>query len=698
MDRLYPSIKETEINDFLRDFEDNSETMLLTEASKQNEIITIAKNKGILLKDSFDLAGFKCVYAFVDKKNDNGDLLPKEELLRILPTLIGKPINLEHIRRNIVGMYIDYRYIEKESKIIAYGIFFKNVFSGEWEQFKKLLKQKKLKTSYEVWNDEEKEEKLSNGTRVLHDLQIAGGAILFRGKPAFEGCSVLAIAKKNLENTESRKLTYACLNKDGLCSLENKKGLSLITASEDKLATPIVPTTPVTQPVSNDLKIICSNCATNFEYNFVAGATSQIKCPNCFAILDKIGKMIYPPQVRDFELSCSKCQVRNNWLILTKNDTEAKVKCLSCASEYKVEFKKSDFSIKHIKVLRMLREVKVRCLQCGTMNEQTIPSTQKKIDIKCKKCGLNFSFDTAFKRKREIERIDSINKEVKKEDNKVEEELYSIETAKLELSKEEVDTIESLQEIVEGQKLELKERKTIPDNMFAVVLTKKGKSGKLLKIRKYPIDTKDRVRSALRYLGMPRNQATLRKLGVSVKAVLRKILRRAKELGMTELLKRRAKAMDRKILRKAVSKIRESRKEATLAKAKLEKFTGGIKKFAGKIKDLRNKNKDYELKVASLNEDLVEVKKNTIATATKVLKRREELGDFAKDLTDKDLVDETKYKLAKAKKIIAEKEVEEKKNKKPDLKTASLIVGDKEQEEEWAEGRKKVNKVAFGGK
>lgn len=1006
MERLYPSIKENEINTFLRDFEDNSETMLLTEASKQNEIIAIAKNKGILLKDSFDLAGFKCVYAFTDKPNNNKDLLPKKELLRVLPTLIGKPVNLEHIRRNVVGMFIDYRFIEKENKVIAYGIFFKDVFSGEWEQFKKLLKQKKLSTSYEVWNDESKEEKLSDGTKILHDLQIAGMAILFREKPAFDECKVLAIAKKNLENSESRKLVYACLNKDGLCKLENKKGLKLITASEEL---------PIAQSVSNDLKIVCSNCGENFEHNFVVDSMNQIKCPNCYAILDKTGAMIHPPQIRDFDLSCSKCGARNNWLILAKNENEAKVKCLACiaegskilmsdfstkniedvgvedkiltftekppfvlkeaiilnkiykgklktidlsangyqisltpdhricaiksgstfywkeaeearglriktidyisdtgsylkgvligfiesdgytvksgketfsfaiaqksekenlefllnyfkldysktskksgftgkfggytyrikvkhtnfiisiydglnsnkeiqkgfisgfilgdgswnkrnwvvtqkngkpndlfirvlnllllpyakskikkgklnnysfkklsipfyapnsikfnkfkeailngkttmaslkkdvlkiddkkerkkvwdltttegtfiangflvhncASEYGIEFKNTGFSIKHIKELKMLKSVRLNCPQCGETITKTISSAQKKIDMKCQKCGMEFPFDTTFKRMKKIQKVNSINKEVKKEEDKVEEELYSLKVAQIELSKEEVDTVESLQEIVEGKKLELEERKKIPDSMFAVIIKKKGKSGKILKIRKYPLDTKDRVRSALRYLGMPRNQATLRKLGVSVKSVLRKILKRAKELGMTELLKRRAKAMDRKLLRKAVSKIRDTKKQAKLATSKLEKFTGGIKKFAGKIRGLRKEAKDYELKIASLNENLEETKKITIANASKSLKRREELGDFAKNLTDKDLIDEAKYELAKAKKIIAEKEVEEKKGKKPELKTASLNVGDKEQEEEWAKGRKKVNKSAF---
>jgi len=291
------------------------------------------------------------------------------------------------------------------------------------------------------------------------------------------------------------------------------------------------------------------------------------------------------------------------------------------------------------------------------------------------------------------------------------EELYSLKTAKTELSEEDVNLIEGLKELVEGKELTHKQKSELPDSAFAVVIKRKGKSGKIIKERKYPIrgtpDDKTRVRSALRYLGMPRNQEALRKLGVSVKSVLRKILNRAKELGMKKLLKRRLRAMDMQLLRKAVKKIRASRKEAELLKADLAnqrgavedlkstkvKYAGGIKNLANQVKGLKTKVKSSEITVASLKKEAKDTKDFYIIQARKVIERRTELGDFAKGLKDEDLADNGKFELAKAKKILAEKEAEE---KKVELKTASLNVGDKEKADQYAKNREIVNKKAFG--
>lgn len=186
------SINNNELNNFLNDFEQTS-TIEILEGAEKNEIVEIAKTKGILLKDSIDLAGMKNVYIFPDDANANKERIPKEELLRKLPTLIGKPINLEHIRRNVVGYYIDYRYVENENKVITYGIIFKSCFKNEWEEAQKLFKKGKLTTSYEIWRDTKKDEKLDDGTWLYHGLEVAGGALLLKEKPAFEECRVISI-------------------------------------------------------------------------------------------------------------------------------------------------------------------------------------------------------------------------------------------------------------------------------------------------------------------------------------------------------------------------------------------------------------------------------------------------------------------------------------------------------------------------
>ena len=728
-------IKDNELNSFLRDFEQNCEIEVLEEAKGKKEIIEIAKAKGILLKDNIDLAGFKTIYTFPDEANANKVRVPKKELLKKMPTIIGKAVDIDHIRRYTIGYYIDYRYKEKENQIIAYGIFFKSIFKNEWKEAQKLFKAKKLTTSYEIWSPKSSRIYLDDGTYELHDFQLAGGALIFREEPAFEDAKVLELAKRNIDNLgeEQADLIYACINKEELCICPNEKELITATTSSVNIEKPDK-IDVVSESVSNNQKITCSNCGQNFEKQFVAGQLNEIKCPNCFSILDQTGKMIYPPQIIDFSLSCPNCQARNNWLTLSRNENKATIKCLACAKEYDIQFKKDKEVLEYIQKLMFLRTGKVRCLQCGTYNEFSVPSNTKVIEITCEKCGLNFSFDVSHKKVREIKNItkrDKVDKNISKEKNVVEKATYILDEAKLEFTEDEVIELDKdyegyqLEESQEkfnceclkcgfklqtdkhcntikcpkcggdmrraerpgkGQPIEksklmsYQERQKLPDSSFAVIITVKDKkTGKPRKIRKYPINDKAHVRNALARLGQPKAQATLKKLGISIESVKKKVLKRAKELKMTELLKRRKimKSNIRKLLRKAVSKIKISKKEVELSKAnvdaskaKVEKFTKGIKKFAHKISDLRSKVKGYELEVASLEKEVNSTKNFYIENAKKVYERRTQLGKYGEDLKDEEIVDDDKFELAVSKKKVAELE-------KPKLETASTKAGDK---------------------
>jgi len=149
-------ITNVDIINFLKDFEKESVTEILEEGKEKDEIVKIAQARGINLKNNKDLAGFKTIYTFADKANKNNARLPKGKLLRALPTLVGKPVDIDHNRRYVVGHYIDYRYRQKENMVVAYGVFYKSNFGEEWEKAKKLFKAKKLSTSYEIWCPKEK--------------------------------------------------------------------------------------------------------------------------------------------------------------------------------------------------------------------------------------------------------------------------------------------------------------------------------------------------------------------------------------------------------------------------------------------------------------------------------------------------------------------------------------------------------------
>ena len=88
--------------------------------------------------------------------------------------MIGKPIDINHNRRFVVGHYIDYRYRDKGNQAVAYGVYYKSNFPDEFEQAKKLFKKKKLSSSFEIWSPENKKKKRKDGSYELHQLEIAG--------------------------------------------------------------------------------------------------------------------------------------------------------------------------------------------------------------------------------------------------------------------------------------------------------------------------------------------------------------------------------------------------------------------------------------------------------------------------------------------------------------------------------------------
>jgi len=192
----------------------------------------------------------------------------------------------------------------------------------------------------------------------------------------------------------------------------------------------------------------------------------------------------------------------------------------------------------------------------------------------------------------------------------------------------------------EAKKLTYEKRQEIPDDMFAVVITKDDK-----KIRKFPIQDEAHVRNALARLGQEKVQQGLQKLGVSIESVKNKILKRAKELKMTELLER--------------------------YKASLKKIG---KKYLTMKKELEEAKKQTEF-----------YKEN----AKKILDRKTELGEFAEGLTDEKILDDKEYEIAKLKKQVA-------KQQPVIIEESSDKVGDKTKNDAYyVDKRKEINKRAF---
>jgi hypothetical protein len=220
--------------------------------------------------------------------------------------------------------------------------------------------------------------------------------------------------------------------------------------------------------------------------------------------------------------------------------------------------------------------------------------------------------------------------------------------AKLDDKIEDLETAKKKDE--NAKRLTYQERKAMPDNMFAVVVTVKNKrTGRIRKIRKYPINDKAHVRNALARLAQPKAKATLRELGVSIESVRRKIMTRARKLGMKSLIERH-------------------RAKSESYKAKVETLKASVRKV---VKRLIEANKKIELYKANAKE---------------IIKRQTELGETK--LTDEEILNDDKFALAKAQKENA-------------LLKASANKGDEivgagvERDDDWyAEKRKEIDKRA----
>jgi hypothetical protein len=694
----------TDLQIFLRDFEKNTEVELIEESKQINELFAVAKAKGILAMGSRDLAVFKGVYSIADIPNGNGMIIPENDLLRMLPTIIGKPITVDHVRRYVIGYIIDYRYLAKEKQAIIYFVIFKNCFQEEFEKMVRFFKEKKLKLSSEVWSPKDKREYVSKNEYKIKVAELAGCTIVFeegQDHPALEDATVLEYAK--LHYGEQEEMVFSTLKKDGLqvmtCGKCKEKGCglceNLLTSMQEVVAPAVAsaPATPVpvAQPLQpNKVKIICQHCGHNFEYLFVPGQNNPINCTNCTAIVDQQGKVIYPPQIKNFSLSCSNCQSRDNWLTLSAKDNEALVRCNSCKKEYDLKFKQvPEEYMKLLGKIMFLRTGTASCNQCGTSNEFAIPSSEKEVMIKCKKCGLPYPFSIEKAMKRDIESFAEHKEQMKHEEDK---KMYILEESKLEIQEDylnEADKDELGDVLVESKKLSYEEKQGIEDKNFAVVITVKNKTtGEPRKIRKYPIEDEAHVRNALARLGQEAPREELKKLGVNPDDVVKKVLAKAKELGMNEIMKAHGmeKSKCNKLMRKAVEKIKSSKMEAKkkeeeleLCKSKLAKFVKGIKKFHGVVNQLKDKTAGTEMELSK--------SKLEVENTKKLYSRKQELGELAKGVPDEKIIDDKEYEL-----------IVSKRTREPELPIASTtnVRSTVKDDDYYKQQRAEIDEKAFG--
>lgn len=282
----------------------------------------------------------------------------------------------------------------------------------------------------------------------------------------------------------------------------------------------------------------------------------------------------------------------------------------------------------------------VNCKAKGWQEVQNIDFENSKIKHKCVACGQVCETDMTPK---------SV---IKKQGKKIQKPVAASEEVE---DKEEVAMISLLEgselidednkKIEDAKKLTYKDRKKIEDDMFAVIVNKDGK-----KIRMFPVHDPAHVRNALARL--PQAKETLNKLGISLETVKNKILKRAKELNMTELLKRHEKGgiIVESLLRKynkaseeelikyfdtIISNNATKDQEIATLKAEKDSLTQEVSKVKGEYDKVKA---DYDKKISDERAALVKT-------------RKDELGaEFAKDMKDEDILDDVKFENAKLKK------------------------------------------------
>lgn len=667
-------INSSELKDFLVDFEKNSETHILEEGKEKDDIIEIAKTKGINLRNNKDLAGFKTVFTFAEKANKNGARLPKKQLLRSLPSLIGKPVDIDHIRNMVVGHYIDYRFRTNDSAVIAYGVFYKSNFGKEWEQAKKLFKSNKLGTSFEIWCPKNKRKNLDDGTYELCEMEIAGGGLMFKQDPAFEDAMVLELAKKNIKSME-KELVFASENKyrkEEIITADYwkdsiKENLNKLHQEKESQIKQV----EAEQKALHSVK--CSNCTHQFE----RGIEGEIKCPNCFSILKSDGSVDFPPQVVDFKVHCPNCREKQ-WRIVDTKEDNANVKCMNCTKEYNLKFSKPE-SDDILDKIRFVYNTSVTCPQCSSSVGISTTSDIKNHEAKCEKCGLGFNVDIEkvdrFKQVEKISEVEPTPKKTEsseeggenemtdknKEEQKVEAEAEETKAEVTTKDEVKVEDTPKAEEKKEETKAEEVKEETTSDEKEAVV--KSSTDDKAETEEETPDVSEDSTENS-------KESETSEVSQDSVSETEKDAQEDTPQEKQEQVEKSSTDNRLRKLLDRAVAKIVALKKETKLAKASLE--TSSQQDIAKIKEDAKAKIELYK------------------ASAKTIIERQAELGNYEHSLSDKDILDDDKFAKAKL-----EKENSELKAK---METSSDVIGIKSKKDDqyFDDKRAEINQKAFG--
>lgn len=428
-------LSEKELMEFLKDHLDEGKTSILSKGSEYNELLTIAEKRGYSVQDSKVLKLFKNVYACIDKANGNKAILP-EAVLKKLSTIIGKPVNINHIKNYVVGHIIDYRYNMEKKQIITYGVFYANNFPKEYQNIKNIFRQGKLGTSFEVSVAKSQVTNNKDGTRVLNNIhEFTGGSIVTK---------IGMQAEKDALMEE-----FATLGE-----------LNTVDETEDTVTFGIGGSTETV----NEL----------IENNSIETDTPE---ENPTEIVDNEESESVPDlPIEQIETLSVRCNCGSNaWKKVQEvNENKEVIQCYNCKSTYEVEYLDEKNTTKDLikNASKRLVEGNYRCpnVACDSLINYSFFSNVDKAKLKCKKCGVEFSINlnTTNNSKRLAKSIEiiaekaTINQDkevVMAEADKLKGIEEGIKQAKDAMEKEKVELINAKDALVDSKESEIAELK-----------------------------------------------------------------------------------------------------------------------------------------------------------------------------------------------------------------------------------------------
>lgn len=178
---------------------------------KEHSLQNIIKKAGYVYPHP-SLGFFSTVYAPIEAANGNKVRLSKEAVDESLLQLKGEQINFNHWREgNVTGHIMDVWINDKDEISLAFA-FYKTIYPKEYEYALELFDKGELTVSFELRVQKQDIEIMADGTRRLHKVEFDGMGLLMGEKPAYPGAIVFEKARQivnSIIEQDSTDLVFA---------------------------------------------------------------------------------------------------------------------------------------------------------------------------------------------------------------------------------------------------------------------------------------------------------------------------------------------------------------------------------------------------------------------------------------------------------------------------------------------------------